>query len=144
MLSAGKAGNGYIGNWNRGTSLILQEYQIHSHRPAHLSDWSLSLEIILCKSKTRWKWRFKSRRMWCSVTGQVPHSVSEDSDAFHLKVRQSKKKALWSTENVWTTCLTNTTSPKAHLFTLHWENQILQEGARMAHGPKGEYPEYTQ
>jgi len=55
MLSAGKAGNGYIGNWNQGTSLILQEYQIHSHRPAHLSDWNLSLETILYKSKRRGK-----------------------------------------------------------------------------------------
>ena len=55
MLSAGKAGNEYIGNWNRGTFLILQEYQIRSHRPALLSDWNLSLETILCESKTRGK-----------------------------------------------------------------------------------------
>ena len=54
-LSAGKAGNEYIGNWNRGTFLILQEYQIRSHRPALLSDWNLSLETILCGSKTRGK-----------------------------------------------------------------------------------------
>ena len=100
MPSAGKAGNGYIGNWNRGTSLILREYQIHSHRPGHLSDWNLSLETILCKSKTRGKWRFSSSRMLCFVTGQVPHSASEDSDAFKLMVRQSKKKALWSTETL--------------------------------------------
>ena len=55
MLSAGMAENEYIGNWNRGTSLILQEYQIRSHRPARPSDWNLSLETILCESKTRGK-----------------------------------------------------------------------------------------
>jgi hypothetical protein len=53
MLSAGKAGNEYIGNWNRGTFLILQEYQIRSHRPALTSDWNLSLETILCESKKK-------------------------------------------------------------------------------------------
>ena len=55
MLSAGKAGNEYIGNWNQGTFPILQKYQIRSHRPALPSDWNLSLETILCESKTRGK-----------------------------------------------------------------------------------------
>jgi hypothetical protein len=51
MLSAGKAGNEYIGNWNQGTFLILQEYQIHSHHPALPSDWNLSLVTILHEVK---------------------------------------------------------------------------------------------
>jgi hypothetical protein len=55
MLSAGKAGNECIGNWNPGTFLIPREYQIHSHHPALPSDWNLSLETILYESKTRWQ-----------------------------------------------------------------------------------------
>jgi len=53
MLSAGMVGTEYTGSWNPGTFLTPQECQIHSHLPALLSDWNLSLETILYDSKTR-------------------------------------------------------------------------------------------
>jgi hypothetical protein len=53
MLSAEMVGNEYIGNWNPGTFLTLQECQIHSHHPALLSDWNLSLETILYERKKK-------------------------------------------------------------------------------------------
>jgi hypothetical protein len=55
MLSAEMVESECTGNWNPSTFLTLQECQIHSHHPALLSDWNLSLETILYESKTKGK-----------------------------------------------------------------------------------------